>query len=160
LILFTIYIGSAIGAASAVLLDKAPEFISRGLDQFNEWLRTFKGSLPLTVAAQVETFIAGLGPSAGKFTQDFMVGSMAIIPATVPSILGFLTLPFFLFFVLMVMVLRIFNMIAESSAESGDILASSAMMGRHPLNYHISYCRRSCLPGIADPGIGTRRWQL
>jgi predicted PurR-regulated permease PerM len=101
LILFTIYIGSALGAASTVLLDKAPEFLSRGLDRINEWLQTFKGSLPLTVAAQMETFIAGLGPTTGKFLQDFVVGSMAIIPATLPTILGFFTLPFFLFFVLM-----------------------------------------------------------
>ena len=101
LILFIIYIGSALGAASTVLLDKAPEFLSRGLDRVNEWLQTFKGNLPLTVAAQMETFIAGLGPTTGKFLQDFVVGSMAIIPATLPTILGFFTLPFFLFFVLM-----------------------------------------------------------
>ena len=101
LIVFTIYIGSALGAASTVLLGKAPEFISRGLDQFSEWLRTIKGSLPITVVGQMETLIAGLGPTSGKFLQDFVAGSMAVIPATVPTILGFFTLPFFLFFVLM-----------------------------------------------------------
>lgn len=101
LILFIIYIGSALGAASTVLLGKAPEFISQGLDKFNEWLNTFKGHLPVAVVTQMETFINGLGPTAGKFLQDFALGSMAIIPATVPTILGFFTLPFFLFFVLM-----------------------------------------------------------
>jgi predicted PurR-regulated permease PerM len=101
LILFIIFIGSALGAATTVLLEKAPEFISRGLDQFNQWLKTFKGGLPITVVAQMETFVAGLGPTTGKFLQDFVVGSMAVIPATVPTIIGFFTLPFFLFFILM-----------------------------------------------------------
>ena len=101
LVLFAIYIGSALGEASTVLLVKAPEFISRGLDQFTVWLSSFKGHLPLTVAPQVDTLMAGLSPQAGKFLQDFVAGSMAIIPATMPTLLGFFTLPFFLFFVLM-----------------------------------------------------------
>lgn len=101
MILFAVYIGSALGAASTVLLEKAPEFISKGLEQFGGWLKMFKGGLPQAVAGQFETFVAGLGPAVGKFLQDFVVGSMAIIPATVPTIIGFFTLPFFLFFVLM-----------------------------------------------------------
>jgi len=136
LILFTIYIGSALGAASTVLLDKAPEFISQGLGQFNEWLRTFKGGLPLTVAAQMETFMAGLGPTAGKFLQDFAVGSMAIIPATVPTILGFFTLPFFLFFVLMdyeSFKKFFYDIMPEKAAQrTGDILGIIGnVMGRY-----------------------------
>jgi predicted PurR-regulated permease PerM len=136
LILFTIYIGSALGAASTVLLDKAPEFISQGLGQFNEWLRTFKGGLPLTVAAQIETFMAGLGPTAGKFLQDFAVGSMAIIPATVPTILGFFTLPFFLFFVLMdyeSFKKFFYDIMPEKAAQrTGDILGIIGnVMGRY-----------------------------
>jgi hypothetical protein len=101
MILFTVYIGSALGAASTVLLEKAPEFISKGLEQFGGWLKMFKGGLPQAIAGQFETFVSGLGPAAGKFLQDFVVGSMAIIPSTMPTIIGFFTLPFFLFFVLM-----------------------------------------------------------
>jgi predicted PurR-regulated permease PerM len=136
LILFTIYIGSALSAASTVLLDKAPEFISQGFGQFNEWLRTFKGGLPLTVAAQMETFIAGLGPTTGKFLQDFVVGSVAIIPSTMPTIIGFFTLPFFLFFVLMdyeSFKKFFYGIMPEKSAQrTGDILGIIGnVMGRY-----------------------------
>jgi predicted PurR-regulated permease PerM len=136
LIFFAIYIGSALGAASTVLLGKAPEFISRGLDQFTEWLRTFKGNLPLTVVAQVDTFIAGLGPTTGKFLQDFVAGSMAIIPATMPTMLGFFTLPFFLFFVLMdyESFKKFFHgfLPANAARRTGDILSIIGnVMGRY-----------------------------
>ncbi|MCX5997182.1 MAG: AI-2E family transporter [Chloroflexi bacterium] len=136
LVFFTIYIGSALGAASTMLLNKAPQFISQGLGQINGWFSTFKGSLPLTVAAQMETFIAGLGPTTGKFLQDFVVGSMAIIPSSLPTILGFFTLPFFLFFVLMdyeSFVKFFYDILPEKSAQrAGDILGIIGnVMGRY-----------------------------
>jgi len=100
-VLFFIYIGSALGAASTVMLDKAPQFIQQGLDQFGEWLKEFKGGLPEAIAGRFEDWFSQLGPATAKFLQDFVVGSMAVIPASMPTILGFFTLPFFLFFVLM-----------------------------------------------------------
>ena len=136
LVVFTVYIGSALGSASSVFLEKAPELISRGFDQFNDWLKDFKGGLPHTVAAQMETFVAGLGPSAGKFMQDFMFGSMAIIPASVPTILGFFTLPFFLFFVLVdyeSFKKFFYDIMPEKAAQvTGDILGIIGnVMGRY-----------------------------
>jgi predicted PurR-regulated permease PerM len=87
-------------AASSVLVNKAPEFISKSIDQLGDWVNIFSVNMPQTIVSQLESMFAGFGPAAGKFIQDFVVGSMAIIPSSMPTIIGFITLPFFLFFIL------------------------------------------------------------
>lgn len=99
-VLFMAYVGTALISASTVLVNKAPDYITQGMEQASSWFDVFRGSLPQAVETQIENMIASMGPSAGKFLQDFIVGSMAIIPATMPTVIGFVTLPFFLFFVL------------------------------------------------------------
>ncbi|MBN1691827.1 MAG: AI-2E family transporter [Dehalococcoidia bacterium] len=98
---FIAYIGSALVAASTVMVDKAPLYLQQGLDQFSEWFKAFRGGLPQQIAERFENWLSQLGPAAGKFLQDFVVGSMAVIPASMPTVMGFLILPFFLFFLLM-----------------------------------------------------------
>jgi predicted PurR-regulated permease PerM len=96
-----VYMGSALVSASAVLVNKAPEYVTKGMEQATQWLNIFRGSMPQAIEGRVEEMLINFGPSAGKFVQDFAVGSMAVIPATMPTVVGFFTLPFFLFFVLM-----------------------------------------------------------
>ena len=136
MVLFVVYIGSALGSASTVMLDKAPQFIQQGLDQFNNWLKAFKGGLPQAIADRFEGWFSQLGPQAAKFLQDFVVGSMAVIPASMPTILGFFTLPFFLFFVLMdYESFRKFfydSMPSSAARRAGDILSIIGnVMGRY-----------------------------
>ncbi len=99
-VLFMIYMGAALMSASTVLINKAPEYFTKGIEQATQWLNIFRGSMPQTIEAQIEGMLANLGPSSGKFVQDFFIGSMSVIPATMPTVIGFFTLPFFLFFVL------------------------------------------------------------
>jgi predicted PurR-regulated permease PerM len=99
-VLFMVYMGAALVSASTVLINKAPEYFTKGMEQATQWLNVFRGSIPQAIEAQIEGTLTNLGPSAGKFAQDFFVGSMAVIPATMPTVVGFFTLPFFLFFVL------------------------------------------------------------
>ena len=136
LVFFAVYIGSALGAASTVMLDKAPQFMQHGLDQFSNWLKEFKGGLPQAIADRFQDWFSQLGPRAAKFLQDFVVGSMAVIPASMPTILGFFTLPFFLFFVLMdYESFRKFfygSMPSSAARRAGDILSIIGnVMGRY-----------------------------
>ncbi|MGA9047973.1 MAG: AI-2E family transporter [Dehalococcoidia bacterium] len=101
LMLFAAYIGSALASASNILIIKAPDFLTMSADQVSTWVGNFKGSLPHTIALQIGSFIDNLGPAAGKFIQDFILGSIALIPGSVPTIIGFMVMPFFLFFILM-----------------------------------------------------------
>jgi predicted PurR-regulated permease PerM len=99
-VLFMVYMGAALVSASAVLVNKAPEYMTRGMEEASNWLNIFRGSIPQAIEARIAGMLANFGPAAGKFVQDFAIGSMAFIPATMPTVIGFLTLPFFLFFVL------------------------------------------------------------
>jgi len=99
-VLFMIYMGAALISASTVLVNKAPEYVTRGMEEAARWLDIFRGTMPQTIEARIEEMLANFGPSAGKFVQDFVIGSMSIIPASAPTVIGFMTLPFFLFFLL------------------------------------------------------------
>lgn len=99
-VLFMVYMGSALISASTVLVSKAPEYVTSGMEEATQWLNVFRGSMPHAVETRIEETLANFGPAAGKFAQDFVVGSITMIPATMPTIIGFAMLPFFLFFVL------------------------------------------------------------
>lgn len=100
LVLFIVYIGSALASASTVLVNRAPEFISKSMDQVGQWFTTFRISVPDTIRDAIQSLVNSLATVGGKFVQDFVAGSIAVIPASMPTIVGFFTLPFFLFFVL------------------------------------------------------------
>lgn len=99
-VLFMIYMGSTLVSASSVLVDKAPEYITRGMDQASRWVDIFRKWMPQALETRIDEMIAGLSPRAGRFIQDFILGSMAMIPASMPTVTGFIIMPFFLFFVL------------------------------------------------------------
>ena len=100
LIAFIIYIGSAMVTASSALVSKAPEYVNKGTAQVGEWLNFLEARLTPDMVAQIKKAAAAAGPAIGKFVQDFVVGSAAVIPSSLSTILGFITLPFFLIFVL------------------------------------------------------------
>ncbi|MDD5647962.1 MAG: AI-2E family transporter [Dehalococcoidia bacterium] len=101
LIAFIVYIGAAIVSASTALVSKAPEFVDKGMEQVNQWMTVIQTTVPPNTLATVKESITNAGPAIAKFVQDFVVGSIAVIPSSMPTILGFITLPFFLIFVLL-----------------------------------------------------------
>jgi predicted PurR-regulated permease PerM len=135
-VLFTAYMGSTMVSAAKMLLDKAPLYITQGMDQAAQLFNIFRHIMPQSLEARIEEMVAGAGPAAGKFIQDFVVGSMAMIPASVPTVIGFLTLPFFLFFVLYdyESFHQYFNDLlpAEVARHAGNVLGIiSNIMGRY-----------------------------
>jgi predicted PurR-regulated permease PerM len=101
LVAFVVYIGAAIVSASTALVSKAPEFVTKSMSQASEWLTVLETKISADIIAKAKGSIANAGPAIAKFIQDFVVGSIAVIPSSVPTILGFITLPFFLIFVLL-----------------------------------------------------------
>jgi predicted PurR-regulated permease PerM len=100
LVSFIAYIGAALVTASGILVNKAPEFISGSIDQVKEWWAVLRINLPADIDMRVSQTLSDLGPAAGKFVQDFLIGTLAVIPTSMPTIIGFITLPFFVIFVL------------------------------------------------------------
>ncbi len=101
LIAFIVYIGAAIISASSALVNKAPEFATKSMARASEWLTALETTIYADMIAMAKESITNAGPAIGKFIQDFVVGSIAVIPSSIPTILGFITLPFFLIFVLL-----------------------------------------------------------
>jgi len=101
LIVFITYIGAAIVSASVALVNRAPEFVDKAMAQVNQWVSVIQSTVPADTITTVKQSITDAGPAISKFIQDFIVGSIAVIPASMPTILGFITLPFFLIFVLL-----------------------------------------------------------
>jgi predicted PurR-regulated permease PerM len=101
LVVFITYVGAAVISASAALGERAPDMITGVTSKAGEWLRIILGTLPPDLMVKIQQALAGAGPAAGKFVQDFLAGSVAVIPSKIPTITGFITLPFFLIFVLL-----------------------------------------------------------
>jgi len=101
LIAFVVYIGAAIISASTALVSRAPEMVNKSMEQVNQWMTVIQTNVPQDTITTIKQSITSAGPAISKFIQDFIVGSIAVIPSSVPTILGFITLPFFLIFVLL-----------------------------------------------------------
>jgi len=101
LIAFIVYIGAAIVSASTALVSRAPEFVNKAMEQVNQWTTVIQTTVSPDTIATIKQSITNAGPAVSKFIQDFIVGSIAVIPASMQTILGFITLPFFLIFVLL-----------------------------------------------------------
>lgn len=100
LIAFIVLVGTAIVTAFSALVDKAPEFMTKSLGQASEWLTPLETKASTDTIAKVKESLINAGPAIGKFLQDFVVGSLAVIPASFPTVMGFITLPIFLIFAL------------------------------------------------------------
>jgi predicted PurR-regulated permease PerM len=100
LILFITFVGAALVTSTAVLVDRAPELVTNGLDEAGKWLNSAAAWLGEDTITKIRESLAGAGPAIGKFIQSFVAGSLAVIPATFPTVMGFLTLPIFLIFAL------------------------------------------------------------
>jgi predicted PurR-regulated permease PerM len=101
LIAFIAYVGAAIISASTALIQRAPELASKSMAVISDWTTIIQTQIPSETMANIKQSIANAGPAISKFFQDFLVGSLAVVPSSVPTILGFITLPFFLIFVLL-----------------------------------------------------------
>jgi len=136
MVLFMTYIGSIVISASGVLIEKAPVLLSKSTEQIGNWIKDLRMVVPQAWLIQLDATMQDLGPQAGKYIQDFAIGAMSIIPASLPTIMSFLILPFFLFFMMMDYdAFRKFfydYMPSKSAKQAGDILTIIGdVMGRY-----------------------------
>ena len=136
IVLFMAYIGSVVISASGVLIEKAPVILSKSAEQIGNWIKDVRMGVPQVWMSQIDATIQNMGPQAGKFIQDFAIGVVAVIPASMPTVMSFMILPFFLFFVLMdYEAFRKFFydfMPPKSAKQAGDILTIIGnVMGRY-----------------------------
>ena len=94
------YIVTAVIGAFSVLVQNAPLYIEAGLATLQGWAEIFKQQFPPEMQQEVDKLILDAGAAAGNAIRDVFIRSVAAIPSTFAPLLGFVSLPIFLFFIL------------------------------------------------------------
>ncbi|MBI4267090.1 MAG: AI-2E family transporter [Chloroflexi bacterium] len=98
--LFAYYIITAVVQSFSTLLQNAPDLFSSALLRIQEWFDSFRRQLPLAMQQPVNEFVANAGGAIGNAIRESLLRGATLIPSTIGTILGFVALPIFLFFVI------------------------------------------------------------
>lgn len=91
---------TAVVDAFVVLLESAPDIITRSLYQIQQWLEVFREQFPPEIRQQVDNALIEGGATLGNNIRDALVGGISAMPRNFSTILGFAALPFFLFYIM------------------------------------------------------------
>ncbi len=98
--LFSYFIVTTVIDAFIVLLENAPEYISRGLLTLQQWAEGIRQQLPPEMRQQVDELMLEAGAALGNFIRDAFTRGISFLPGTFSLLLGFGALPIFLFYIL------------------------------------------------------------
>lgn len=98
--LLSFYIVTAVINAFLVLVNNAPQYISKGLLALQGWVGIFREQLPSGMQQQVDELILDIGTMAGNAVRSGFTRGVSSLPNTFSLLLGFGALPLFLFFIL------------------------------------------------------------
>ena len=98
--LLAFYVIMGVVSSSSALLQNAPEYITQGLLALQDWAKGFRQWLPPELVQQVEGFVLNAAATLGNAIQDAFTKGISLIPTTFGPILGLISLPIFLFYVL------------------------------------------------------------
>ena len=97
---FSYVLVTAVVEASLVILNNAPQYISRSLFQLREWAEFIRQQSPPEMQQQVDQFLLDVGAAIGNAVQNFFSRGISFMPTTFSLIVGFAALPMFLFYIL------------------------------------------------------------
>lgn len=97
---FSYFIFAAVIEAFLVLVQNAPQYISEGLRTLQEWTELARQQFPPEMRQQVDEFVLDAGVAVGNAVRDVFARGISFIPSTFSLILGFASLPIFLFYML------------------------------------------------------------
>jgi predicted PurR-regulated permease PerM len=100
LVLFAIYVYLGVRDSFSNILSQAPQYISDGLDTIQQRLESFREIAPPEYQQQIDSALGNISIKLGGALQGVFTSGIALVPATIGMIAGFLSLPFFLFFLL------------------------------------------------------------
>ena len=98
--LLSFYIFTAVINALLILINNAPQYISRGLYELQQWAEAFRQQFPPEIQYQVDQWLLDAGAATGNAIRNVFTTSISFIPRTFGLIFGFAALPIFLFYVL------------------------------------------------------------
>jgi predicted PurR-regulated permease PerM len=99
-VILSFYLFTAVVNAFLVLINNAPQYISRGLYELQQWAEALRQQFPPEIQYQVDKWFLDAGVAAGNAIQGIVLRSISFIPSTFSLFLGLAALPIFLFYVL------------------------------------------------------------
>jgi predicted PurR-regulated permease PerM len=93
-VFFIINVATAFGT----LISNAPQFFGEASKIISQWITDIKSKLPFDV--DIGQVTGSVGETAGNFLKGFFSSAFTFVPTTFGLIIGFLTLPLFIFFIL------------------------------------------------------------
>ncbi|MBN1369137.1 MAG: AI-2E family transporter [Dehalococcoidaceae bacterium] len=94
------YAITVVGKSLMSMAEDAPDLIPGGLDAVAAWLKALPIFSPPSAQAQIDAYSAKAGVALGNAIQDFLTRGVGTLQASSGMILGFVSMPIFLFFVL------------------------------------------------------------
>jgi len=97
---FAYYVVTVVIDASMILLENAPNIITKSADSIQQWLEGLRLQFAPEIWEEVEKAIANAGKAIGESIQNALVKGIISVPNTFSVVLGFAALPFFLFYIM------------------------------------------------------------
>lgn len=97
---FAYYIVVAVVDAFLLLVNNAPQYFVAGFGTLQEWTEGLRQYFPPEMQQQVDELILNASTAVGNALQEVFTRGISVIPSTFSMILGFASLPVFLFFIL------------------------------------------------------------
>jgi len=94
------YIITVIGKSLLTMAQDAPQLIPNGLDAITNWLKSFKILSTPSIQHQIDVYSAQAGVALGNAINDFLTRGVGVLQSSSGMILGFVSMPVFLFFIL------------------------------------------------------------
>jgi predicted PurR-regulated permease PerM len=89
-----------VAGSFSILLKNAPQYFSQGLDTLHQWTASFRQWFPSEMQQQVGGVVEDIGTALGNAMRNAFVRGLSYVPTTVGLVLGFVSLPIFLFYIL------------------------------------------------------------
>jgi predicted PurR-regulated permease PerM len=87
-------------AEATDLVDNIPQYVERARDQFDKWNRLYQEKVPPEAQSWVEDQIRRLGQELGAIGRQALNRTFTIVTGTFSVVLGYIIIPFWLFYVL------------------------------------------------------------
>jgi len=94
------YIITVIGKSLLSMAEDAPQLIPNGLNAITEWLKSLVILSSPSIQQQIDVYSAQAGVALGNAINDLLTRGVGILQSSSGMILGFVSMPVFLFFIL------------------------------------------------------------
>ncbi len=99
-VMFFYYIVTTIIGTFSGIIQNAPGYTSAALLTIQEWISSFRKNIPPEFQAQVDQLLSEIGTSLGNAVRGVFFSGISMIPSSFSFILGFASLPIFLFYLM------------------------------------------------------------